>query len=405
MPFLAPRRREPGASRSMTMGRKDYRVGRFTLEPFRQLLESGQPVPVKPKALAILSVLAEAEGALVTKDDLMKAVWPNVTVEENAIQAHVAALRKVFGHEADLLLTVHGYGYRLSPAPVLAAAVSGPKPALLSGARWRGLRSLSAMALTIGVVAASSWLFGNAAPAAPVKGPAQVAILPFEQAGPSADLKGLASDLMDTISAELTDARVIVASSADHKSRLPWAASPASDTEFVFGGRIRSDGKQINVHVQLSDAAEHVAVWSGTFQESITARKALLAKVAAVVARVSHWAMLGRTGPVRLNAANVAALIAARESISGGPRNTSVLETENYKKIIAAAPDFTWGHSGLAVGRAFQLRFDPEMKRCARKPGAKPIGPWNWIPIMGKPMWRWSSSCRDGIGRNGRRCS
>ena len=358
IPFVAPH--EPGASRSVTMGGKAYRVGRFTLEPYRQLLECGRPVPVKRKALAILSVLAEAEGVLVTKDDLMKAVWPNVTVEENAIQAHVASLRKIFGPEAELLCTVHGFGYRLASTQKIPRGDPEPAAASPAAARWRGARSLSAMALTIGVVAGSSWLFGNAAPAAPAKGPAQVAILPFEQAGTGVELKGLASDLLDTISAELTDARIIIASSADHKSRLPWASSPASNTEFLFGGRIRSDGKQLNMHVQLSDAEEHVAVWSGTFQESITARRALIAKVAATVARVSHWAMLGRTGPVRLNAASVAALIAARESISGGPRNASALETENYKKIIAAAPDFAWGHSGLAVGDAFHFRTDPE---------------------------------------------
>ncbi|HWU55274.1 MAG TPA: winged helix-turn-helix domain-containing protein [Rhizomicrobium sp.] len=340
------------------MGRKEYRIGRFTLEPFRQLMESGQPVPVKPKALAILSVLAEAKGTLVTKDDLMKAVWPNVTVEENAIQAHVAALRKVFGHEAELLCTVHGYGYRLASAQDIPQ--SDPQAAAASGARWRRAHSLLAAGLAISLGAASLWLFRSAAPDAQAKGPAQVAILPFEQAGTSTELKGLASDLMDTISAELTEARIIIASSADHKSRLPWVSGPVSNTEFLFGGRIRSDGKQLNVHVQLSDAREHVAVWSGTFQESVTARKALIAKVAAAVARVSRWAVLGRTGPVRLDAANVAALIAARESISGGPRNATVLETENYKKIIATAPDFTWGHSGLAVGEAFQLRFDPE---------------------------------------------
>jgi DNA-binding winged helix-turn-helix (wHTH) protein/TolB-like protein/tetratricopeptide (TPR) repeat protein len=342
------------------MDGKAYRIGRFTLEPFRQLSESGRPVPVKPKALAILSMLAEANGALVTKDDLMKALWPNVTVEENAIQAHIASLRKVFGREAELLCTVHGFGYRL----VSTRKIEGGDPvspvAAKAAARWWGARSVSALILTVGVVAGSSWLFGNAAPAAPVKGRAQVAILPFEQAGTGGELKGLAGDLLDTISAELTDARIIIASSPDHKSRLPWASSPASDTEFLLGGRISSDGKQLNLHVQLSDAEEHVAVWSGTFQESLTARKALVAKVAAVVTRVSHWAMLGRTGPVRLNAASVAALIAARESISGGPRNASALETENYKKIIAAAPDFTWGHSGLAVGDAFHLRTDVE---------------------------------------------
>ena len=62
-------------------GIKQHKIGRFTLQPFRQLTDQGDPVAVKPKALAILSVLAEANGALVTKDELMAAVWPNITVK------------------------------------------------------------------------------------------------------------------------------------------------------------------------------------------------------------------------------------------------------------------------------------------------------------------------------------
>lgn len=101
------------------------------------------------------------------------------------------------------------------------------------------------------------------------------------------------------------------------------------------------------------------------------ARKTLLAKVAAVVARVSHWAILGRAGQIRLNADSVAALIAARESISGGPRNATPLETENYKKIIAAAPGFSLGHSGLAVGYGFRVHFRTDAENEALRQEAR----------------------------------
>jgi TolB-like protein len=91
----------------------EVRFGNLTLRPFRQLLVDGQPVAIGGKALNILSVLAAAEGAVVTKDELFDAVWPGVVVEENAIQAHVASLRKVLGSEAHRLHTVRGLGYRL----------------------------------------------------------------------------------------------------------------------------------------------------------------------------------------------------------------------------------------------------------------------------------------------------
>ncbi len=89
------------------------KIGQFTLEPFRQLCRCGTPVTLGGKALSILSVLAEANGAVVTKGELMDAVWPGLTVEENAIQVHIGSLRKIFGSDAAVIATVRGLGYQL----------------------------------------------------------------------------------------------------------------------------------------------------------------------------------------------------------------------------------------------------------------------------------------------------
>ena len=87
------------------------KVGEFVLQPHRQLLHEGKRLPLGSKALGLISVLAMAKGELVTKDELMDAVWPGLIVEENVIQVHVAALRKVLGTVADRLITVRGSGY------------------------------------------------------------------------------------------------------------------------------------------------------------------------------------------------------------------------------------------------------------------------------------------------------
>ena len=73
------------------------------------------PVALGRKALDLLSVLAEADGDLVTKEELM-AAWPGVVVEENAIQVHISAVRRALGEEATRLVTVRGRGYRLEGA-------------------------------------------------------------------------------------------------------------------------------------------------------------------------------------------------------------------------------------------------------------------------------------------------
>ena len=52
------------------------------MQPRRQLLAGGERVALGRRALDIISVLAEARGGIVTKDELLEAVWPGVIVEE-----------------------------------------------------------------------------------------------------------------------------------------------------------------------------------------------------------------------------------------------------------------------------------------------------------------------------------
>jgi DNA-binding winged helix-turn-helix (wHTH) protein len=64
----------------------------------RQLLTSnGLPVPLMPKALETLVYLVEHAGQTVSKDDLLRAVWPDTVVEENNLTQNISALRKALG--------------------------------------------------------------------------------------------------------------------------------------------------------------------------------------------------------------------------------------------------------------------------------------------------------------------
>ena len=61
----------------------------------RELLAHGVPVTLGQRAFDVLLLLVSRRGQLVTKDELMAEVWPGVVVEENNIQVHVSALRKL----------------------------------------------------------------------------------------------------------------------------------------------------------------------------------------------------------------------------------------------------------------------------------------------------------------------
>ncbi|MBB3261673.1 putative ATPase/DNA-binding winged helix-turn-helix (wHTH) protein [Paraburkholderia bannensis] len=79
----------------------------------RTLRRAGEVVRLSSRAFDILAVIVSADGRLVTKDELMTAVWPDTIVEENNIQVHLSALRKALGADRDLILTVPGRGYQL----------------------------------------------------------------------------------------------------------------------------------------------------------------------------------------------------------------------------------------------------------------------------------------------------
>ncbi|AIO37601.1 NB-ARC domain protein [Burkholderia cenocepacia] len=96
----------------------------------RSLRRDGKAVHVGSRAFDVLAVLLSAAGRLVTKDELMGAVWPGTVVEENTLHVHVAALRKLLGPQRDLIVTVPGRGYRLTrrQAPSANLAMTGDIP-------------------------------------------------------------------------------------------------------------------------------------------------------------------------------------------------------------------------------------------------------------------------------------
>jgi DNA-binding winged helix-turn-helix (wHTH) protein/Tol biopolymer transport system component len=92
------------------------RFGSVTLIPDERLvLKDGRPVPLTPKAFDLLAVLAANPGRLLTKEQLMQAVWPDTTVEESNLSYHVFAIRKALGESSDsdhYIETVPKSGYR-----------------------------------------------------------------------------------------------------------------------------------------------------------------------------------------------------------------------------------------------------------------------------------------------------
>lgn len=98
--------------------KEQYEFGPFRVDADKEiLLRDGAPVALTPKTFQLLLVLVRHAKEVVTKDDLMKTVWPDTFVEETNLTRTIFMLRKALGEGTEdhkYIVTVPGRGYRLA---------------------------------------------------------------------------------------------------------------------------------------------------------------------------------------------------------------------------------------------------------------------------------------------------
>jgi TolB-like protein len=208
-------------------------AGPFTLFPGRELRRDGRILAVGQRGLMVLEPMLRADGAVVTKSDLMDQAWQGLVVEEGNLTVQIAALRKELGARpdgGDWIVTVPRVGYRFAaePAPSEAAAsVEAGRPTL--------------------------------------------AVLPFvnfseaDQNDYFAD--GLVADLITALSRFRSFAVVSRTSSFAYKGRAIDAREVARQlgVRYLLEGSVRRAGQRVRVTVQLIDATSGVHIWATSF--------------------------------------------------------------------------------------------------------------------------------------------
>jgi DNA-binding winged helix-turn-helix (wHTH) protein/tetratricopeptide (TPR) repeat protein len=127
-----------------------YEFGEFRIEASkRSLLRDGAPVALTPKAFDTLLHLVQNRQRIVEKDELMQAIWPDTTVEENNLNQNISTLRRVLGEsrgENRYIATIPGKGYRFiaeveGRGPVPAAVRALPERVTLAVLPFENLSS------------------------------------------------------------------------------------------------------------------------------------------------------------------------------------------------------------------------------------------------------------------------
>ena len=93
-----------------------YEFGPFSLDPAERIISrDGTLLPLTPKVFDTLVCLVRNRGRLLTKDELLKEVWPGTFVEEVNLAVNISTLRKTLGESPQdprYIATVQGRGYR-----------------------------------------------------------------------------------------------------------------------------------------------------------------------------------------------------------------------------------------------------------------------------------------------------
>ena len=99
-------------------GKQFYEFGQFRIDPDRRLLlRENQPLALQSKAFDVLLALVQNSERVVSKDDLLKTVWPETFVEESNLAQHIFVLRRTLGEasgENRYIVTIPGRGYRFA---------------------------------------------------------------------------------------------------------------------------------------------------------------------------------------------------------------------------------------------------------------------------------------------------
>ncbi len=143
-----------------------YKFGPFSLDPDARVLhQDGAVVPATSKVLETLIVLVQNRGKVMTKDELLAALWPGTVVEEANLTQNISTLRRILGDNPKdhrYIVTLPSRGYQFVADVELVPDGSQPAPAAEQRSRSKGMLWITVACLAVLGLAGLVWVFLNA---------------------------------------------------------------------------------------------------------------------------------------------------------------------------------------------------------------------------------------------------
>lgn len=273
------------------MNKRTYEFGEFLLDlNEKRLLKNGQAIALQPKVFDLLVHFAERHGELVTREELMKAVWKDTFVEETNLRFCIHSLRKALGKNSegkDYIETLPKRGYRFFVETQLKTAkleteknqtVTEVKTAQVSipleierksNSRNKLIAVLAAILIFSGIGLGVWKIFFKQKTPQNITDFQALAVLPFESAGESQnDLQIGLADALITNLAKLKQLKVLPLASVRKFSGQNFNALTAGKeigADAVLSGTYRFDGENVRVTLNLSRVSDGETLWTETF--------------------------------------------------------------------------------------------------------------------------------------------
>jgi DNA-binding winged helix-turn-helix (wHTH) protein/TolB-like protein/Tfp pilus assembly protein PilF len=318
-----------------------YEFGCFCLKPSeRLLLQDHKAVSLPPKAFETLLLLVRNSGHVLSKDELMKSLWPDTFVEENNLTQHISLLRRALGEGANgdrYIETVPKLGYRFAvpvrevsdnslpevwqerrtrthiviheqeveetveagtsehPAATRQAVRPATKPATI----WKWL-TLVIVAVT-GLAAAYLLTGRFRKPQQQGSHARTLAVLPFRDLKPGADTQYLSYSLADAIISRLGYFPGVIVRPSSYVARYrggeadPRSAAKELHAEVILTGNYIQEGDRLRVSTELVDVTKDQVLWRDTLEVPSGQLLTVQDRVAEKVARGMSLQVLPQT--------------------------------------------------------------------------------------------------------------
>ena len=240
----------------------DLEFGNYRLKRAERLLLGPKgPVELSARSFDILAMLLERPDEVIGKTELFDAVWPGLVVEENTLQVHISALRKLL--PAEMIVTVHGRGYKYA----------GPKPFVATAE----------------------------APAPPRP---SIAVLPFDNMSGDPEQDYFSDGITEDIIAELGKFREFLVIARNSSFQFRGKANDVAEVakklgvQYVVEGSVRKIGNRVRVTVQLIDASSTAHIWGEHYDRELddifAIQDEITQMIAARLARQARTAIASR---------------------------------------------------------------------------------------------------------------